>query len=47
MANAENMKLKCSEICFFLCDQGFGEKKENRKWLKYVAKFVFPAYAIT
>ena len=40
-------KLKMWQNLFFSRDQGFGEKKENRKWLKYVAKFVFPAYAIT
>ena len=33
-------KLKCCEICF-LCDQGFGEKKENIKWLEYEVKFMF------
>ena len=29
---------------FFSRDQGFGEKKENIKWLEYVAKFVFEVH---
>ena len=48
MAYAENInfiftyskKLKCNEICF-LCDEGFGERKENIKWLEYEVKFEF------
>ena len=36
-------KLKMWQNLFFSRDQGFGEKKENIKWLEYVAKFVFAA----
>ena len=29
----------------FLCDQGFGEKKENIKWLEYEVKLIFSVKA--
>ena len=29
----------------FLCDQGFGEKKKNIKWLEYEVKLMFSVKA--
>ena len=29
----------------FLCDKGFGEKKENIKWLEYEVKLIFSVKA--